>query len=94
MKNPIFKCINWDLRTHIGYAHLFARCGEKMFKRNEIVYSPTDLTTFMVSPFASWMNRLRMEHPDLVPQADPADDLSGLLAKKGLDLEKKIIKGI
>jgi predicted RecB family nuclease len=49
-----------------------------------IVYSPTDLTTFVDSPFASWMARFALEHRDRVPAADAPDGLMTLLAERGL----------
>ena len=63
-----------------------------MFKTNQqIIYSPTDLTTFMKSPFASWMNRLSVEFPEQTPQKDAADELSSLLSNRGLEHEEKLI---
>jgi len=35
-------------------------------EQNRLIYSPSDLTRFMESPFASWMDRLYREHPDRV----------------------------
>ncbi|WP_208023398.1 TM0106 family RecB-like putative nuclease [Duganella alba] len=49
-----------------------------------IVYSPTDLTTYVGSPFASWMTRFALEHPDRVPPADAPDGLMTLLAERGI----------
>lgn len=31
------------------------------------IYSPSDLTEFMESRYASWMSRLALEHPDRAP---------------------------
>ncbi len=64
-----------------------------MFKENnQIIYSPTDLTTYMSSPFASWMNRFRMEFPADAPMPDKADELSGLLSKQGLEHENNMLE--
>jgi uncharacterized protein len=52
-----------------------------------LVYSPSDITTFMASPFASWMERLVLEYPDRSPEPDPADELGGVLQQRGLQHE-------
>ena len=52
------------------------------------IYSPTDLTLFIQSPFASWMNRFASEFPDNVPEPDVTDELLGLLQKRGFEHEK------
>jgi uncharacterized protein len=46
-----------------------------MHKDNgRLIFSPTDITRFMESPFASWMERLFREHPDRVtPDKDSAE---------------------
>lgn len=55
-----------------------------MHKQQEQLYfSPSDLTRFMESPFASWMDRLSIERPDQTPPKDPANPLMVALAKKG-----------
>ena len=55
---------------------------------NKFQYSPTDLTLFMQSPFASWMNRFALQFPKETPERDIADDLLGLLQNKGRQHEK------
>jgi predicted RecB family nuclease len=55
---------------------------------SEIVYSPTDLTTFVDSPFASWMTRCGLEQPDRLPRADVPDALMTLLAERGITHEQ------
>lgn len=63
-----------------------------MFKEETaIVFSPTDLTTFMNSPFASWMNRFCFENPGQAPEADEVDELSTLLAGLGMSHEESLI---
>lgn len=52
-----------------------------------LVYSPSDITAFMASPFASWMERLALEYPDNSPEPDPADELGGVLQQRGLQHE-------
>ena len=43
-------------------------------EQSRLIYSPSDLTKFMESPFASWMDRLYKEHPDRVtPDEDSAE---------------------
>ncbi len=66
-----------------------------------IVYSPTDLTTFVDSPFASWMARFALDHKDRLPAADAPDGMMTLLAERGfaherarLDLFRAAGKGI
>ena len=52
-------------------------------KNNQFVYSPTDLTLFMRSPFASWMERYALEYPDRIQEKDDVNAMMDLLAKKG-----------
>lgn len=54
----------------------------------ELLYSPSDLTTFVASPFASWMARFALEHKDELPPEDAPDALMTLLAERGLAHEK------
>jgi uncharacterized protein len=49
---------------------------------SSIIYSPSDLLTFLESPFASWMDRQRLEAPDRATP-DPDDAESELWASKG-----------
>lgn len=59
-----------------------------MYQENgNLVYSPSDITTFMASPFASWMERFTLEYPDRTPEPDPADELGGVLQQRGLQHE-------
>ncbi len=51
-------------------------------QHNAIVYSPSDLIRFMESPFASWMERLRLEHRELAVRDQPSEE-SELIAKTG-----------
>ena len=50
---------------------------------DELVVSPSDLTQYMDSPFASWMDHLTLTHPELSPQADEKDAMMMLLQSKG-----------
>lgn len=55
-----------------------------MYKQHgQFHYSPSDLTRYMESPFASWMDRFSIEYPDQAPEKDPADALMSSLAQKG-----------
>jgi len=59
-----------------------------MFKvDNSLVFSPSDLTRYLESPFASWMARLSVEDRAQCPEKDPADPLMQSLAAKGYDHE-------
>jgi predicted RecB family nuclease len=55
---------------------------------SDLLYSPTDLTTFVASPFASWMARFALEHKDALPPEDAPDGLMSLLAERGIEHEK------
>lgn len=56
-----------------------------------IVYSPSDLCRFMVSPFATWMERLNVENPQHGFAPDDADSMSGLLQHRGVEHEAKFL---
>ena len=58
------------------------------FIDKKFCYSPTALTLFMRSPFASWMNRFALEFPDKAPRKDPDNELVGALQNKGFQHEK------
>lgn len=63
-----------------------------MYKEaGRIVYSPSDLTTFMNSPFASWMQRWEIEDPLTVPEKDPESGLTEILSKKGYEHEQSLL---
>ena len=61
-----------------------------MYKRERMYYSPSDLTKYMESPFASWMDRLAKEYPELTPEKDLSDEFMGLLQQKGYAHEDKL----
>ena len=54
-----------------------------MYKKERMYYSPSDLTKYMESPFASWMDRLAKEYPELTPEKDLSDEFMRLLQQKG-----------
>jgi predicted RecB family nuclease len=56
-----------------------------------ILYSPTDLIRFMESPFASWMERLRLEDPSRAIPDEKGDDAE-LIAKSGDKHEERFLQ--
>ena len=58
------------------------------YQESTLVFSPTDLMLFMASPFASWMERLALEHPDHGIESDRRDPLLQTLANRGLQHER------
>ena len=56
-------------------------------KDGKYFFSPSDLTCFMDSPFASWMDRCAMESPSIAPKKDPEDSLKSVLQAKGFTHE-------
>ncbi|MBN9227264.1 MULTISPECIES: TM0106 family RecB-like putative nuclease [Legionella] len=50
---------------------------------NRLVFSPSDLTQFMASPFVSWIEHLAVVHPDLLPAPDEKDELIDVLQHLG-----------
>jgi len=64
-----------------------------MYKnQNSIIYSPTDLTTFVISPFANWMNRFALEEKNTLALKDSPDGMMEKLAERGILHEKKQIE--
>jgi uncharacterized protein len=62
-----------------------------MFKRGtDLVFSPSDLITFFESPFASFMDRLALEHPDQVELEEP-DAEAALVTQKGNEHEARYL---
>lgn len=57
----------------------------------QIIFSPSDLTQYMDSPFASWMGHLAITHPELLPSHDAEDELMSVLQKKGIVHELAIL---
>ena len=55
-----------------------------MYKQyGQFYYSPSDLTRYMESSFAFWMDRFSVDSPEQAPKKDPADTLMSSLAHKG-----------
>jgi uncharacterized protein len=68
-----------------------------MFKlaTNSYLYSASDLTLFMRSPFASWMARLALDYPEKVTGIEKDEDaMMGLLAGKGILHEANYLEKI
>ena len=53
----------------------------------KFLYSPSDLITFMESPFASWMEKAKILDPSFQELMDPEDEMLKLLQKKGYEHE-------
>ncbi len=58
---------------------------------NNLVFSPSDLTQFMDSPFASWMEHLALIKPDELPIADENDELMDVLQGMGNQHELTVL---
>ncbi|QDT91552.1 Transposase IS66 family protein [Gimesia algae] len=52
-------------RIETYLAELAPRTLPKSSLGKAVLYSPSDLIRFMESPYASWMQRLHVEHPEL-----------------------------
>ena len=66
---------------------------EMYLESDKIIFSPSDLTQFMDSPFASWMEHLAITHQDLLPAPDKNDELLGVLHDMGNQHESEILEG-
>ena len=58
----------------------------------KFIYSPSDITLFMESPFASWMERYSLHYPEFAVNADGDDSLNTSLQAKGLERERSLLK--
>jgi uncharacterized protein len=58
----------------------------------QILYSPSDLITFMGSPFASWMDRRALDDGSLREKMDPEDGLMKTLQGRGYAHEAAYIQ--
>ena len=59
---------------------------------NSIIYSPSDLTQFLASPFCSWMNHLSLIKPEVQLQKNSQNLMAELLIDKGNLHEKKFLQ--
>ena len=57
----------------------------------QIIFSPTDLIRYLASPFASWMDRLRLEDPEVVKPDEQSED-EKLVAQAG-DQHELVVLG-
>lgn len=60
-------------------------------QKNKWIYSPSDLITYLESPFLSWLNRYDKEFPGRL-QKDEDDEVMELFARKGLEHEAQYLK--
>jgi uncharacterized protein len=58
---------------------------------SQLVFSPSDLTQFMDSPFASWMEHLALTHPEQLPAPDDRDALGEVLQGLGNQHEQDVL---
>lgn len=59
----------------------------------DLIYSPSDLVTYMRSPFASWMDRLKLEQSEIVSNIHQGDDpMLDLLSQKGKSFEHEYLR--
>ena len=58
------------------------------------LWSPTDLSLYSESPWASWLERLAREQPDhpLARAADPPDEFLRMLGRKGAQSEASLVE--
>ena len=61
------------------------------FQHGTIVFSPSDLTRFMESPFASWMDRRYLEFPEQLTPDESSDELQ-LYSDAGITHEAAFVK--
>jgi predicted RecB family nuclease len=64
--------------------------------RTSHLWSPSDLTTFMESPWVSWLERLAREVPThpLIASADAADPFLEMLGRKGTESEAAVLSAL
>ncbi len=63
-------------------------------KNGELFFSPSDLITFMDSPFASHMERWRLHDPSISDLMDPEDQMLKTLQQKGYDHEDAFLEDL
>ena len=54
------------------------------YRDGTLVYAPTDLSSWISSPYASWMSRYAIENRDEAPAKDEPDAMLSRLASRGL----------
>jgi predicted RecB family nuclease len=56
-----------------------------------LIFSPSDLTLYLESPFASWMDRFSIDFPYDAPISDLIDEMTVMLQRKGLTHEQAVL---
>ena len=57
----------------------------------QLIYSPSDLTLYMDSPFASWMEHSMLINPELLSFVDSPDEIMFLLQRRGALHETEVL---
>jgi predicted RecB family nuclease len=52
------------------------------YEKGRLIFSPGDLVRYLASPFSSWMDRYRLEHPGGLDPDEPGDE-QRLIAQTG-----------
>lgn len=60
------------------------------YRDGTLVYAPTDLSRWLLSPYASWMARYAIEYPEKSPLKDEPDAMLSRLAVRGLEHEDSL----
>ncbi|MEB2346655.1 MAG: TM0106 family RecB-like putative nuclease [Deltaproteobacteria bacterium] len=63
----------------------------------QLFFSPSDLSEYLRSPFATWMSRYALDHPEARPAADAGDPASlpgygELLKRRGFEHEARVLE--
>lgn len=66
----------------------------KKYNSGSFLYSPSDLTTFMKSPYASWMDHASKINSSLKSFKDEGDALNKSLQQKGYDHEERFFQSL
>ncbi|HTL61358.1 MAG TPA: TM0106 family RecB-like putative nuclease [Nitrospira sp.] len=65
----------------------------KKHHSGQLLFSPSDLVRYLASPFASWMDRYYLEHPDAVTP-DAQSEEERLIAESGQAHEEAVLGGL
>ena len=68
--------------------------GSMQINNGGLFFSPTDLITFMDSPFASHMERWRLHDPSVADLMDPEDEMLKKLQQKGYEHEEAFLEDV
>ena len=66
------------------------------YRSPHLFFSPSDLTEYLASPFATWMSRFALDHPEMRPAADLGNPeaLPGyeeILKRRGFEHEARVL---